>query len=84
MEAKGYSPSVVTYTSLIHGLCQLNYLDEAKALLQEMEAKSIIANMVSDGCTPGEDTWNELVCRVWGKQKAQDAVGLMSEVLSGN
>ncbi|GJS34374.1 pentatricopeptide repeat-containing protein [Tanacetum coccineum] len=40
--------------------------------------------MVSDGCTPGEDTWKELVCRVWGKQKVQDAADLMSEVMSGN
>ncbi|MFS7985817.1 putative tetratricopeptide-like helical domain superfamily [Helianthus anomalus] len=34
---KGILPNVITYTSVIHGLCNLGRWDEASKLLEEME-----------------------------------------------
>ncbi|GJW65774.1 pentatricopeptide repeat-containing protein [Tanacetum coccineum] len=77
-----WSLHVKIHNTVVRGLCNANDSNRAFQIYNSMRNKGI--SMVSDGCTPGEDTWNELVCRVWGKQKAQDAVDLMSEVLSGN
>ncbi|GJV26599.1 pentatricopeptide repeat-containing protein [Tanacetum coccineum] len=95
MEAKSIIANVYTYLLFGHcGLCKNEHSSEAIELLEVMISKRHKPNMVtystllhglfSDGYTPGEDTWKELECRVWGKQKAQDAADLMSEVLSGN
>ncbi|KAF6145527.1 hypothetical protein GIB67_012515 [Kingdonia uniflora] len=47
MNAKDCSPTVVTYTSLIHGPCLSNILDEAMELFEEMSRKGIEPNMVT-------------------------------------
>nr|XP_027186594.1 putative disease resistance RPP13-like protein 1 [Cicer arietinum]AGT75395.1 CC-NBS-LRR disease resistance protein [Cicer arietinum] len=45
MSEKGLSPSVVCYTSLIHGMCQSNNLDEAIGLLEDMTRNGIEPNV---------------------------------------
>ncbi|KAF6136444.1 hypothetical protein GIB67_028663 [Kingdonia uniflora] len=47
MDAKDCSPTVVTYTSLIHGLCLSIILNEAMELFEEMSRKGIEPNMVT-------------------------------------
>lgn len=75
MRNKGISVEAETFECLVSLFCKKRDLYKTMRVFDEM---------VSSGCTPGEDTWNELVCRVWGRQKAQEAVDLMSELLSGN
>ncbi|KAK3431536.1 hypothetical protein EUGRSUZ_E03340 [Eucalyptus grandis] len=45
METKGCSPSVITYTSTIDGLCQSENFDEAFGLFEQMVGKGIEPNV---------------------------------------
>ncbi|GKC54395.1 pentatricopeptide repeat-containing protein [Tanacetum coccineum] len=77
MEAKGCSPSVVTYTSLIHGLFQLNYLDEAKALLQEMEAIKV---MISKRHKPNMVTYSTLLHGLCKEKNLRDGLKIFDRM----
>ncbi|GJS19412.1 pentatricopeptide repeat-containing protein [Tanacetum coccineum] len=52
---KGISVEAETFECLVSLFCKK--LDLYKTIL-------VFSEMVSDGCTPGEDTWNEFICRV--------------------
>ncbi|GJY19336.1 pentatricopeptide repeat-containing protein [Tanacetum coccineum] len=52
---KGISVEAKTFKCLVSLFCKK--LDLYKTIL-------VFSEMVSDGCTPGEDTWNEFICRV--------------------
>ncbi|XWS19641.1 hypothetical protein CRYUN_Cryun31cG0033100 [Craigia yunnanensis] len=45
MKMRDCSPSVVTYSSLIHGLCQSKNINEAIGLLEEMKSNGIEPNV---------------------------------------
>ncbi|KAM0065308.1 putative tetratricopeptide-like helical domain superfamily [Helianthus debilis subsp. tardiflorus] len=75
MRNKGINVDGGTFEALVALFCGKRDLYKAGIVLDEM---------VIDGCTPGEDTWSVLVCRVWGNLKVQEAIDLMSELVSGN
>ncbi|KAG8057923.1 hypothetical protein GUJ93_ZPchr0002g26413 [Zizania palustris] len=65
MATAGHSPDVITYTSLMNGMC---VKDDALgvgalALLEEMEAK---------GCDPNERTYNTLLMESWGYARTRN------------
>ncbi|XP_076896570.1 pentatricopeptide repeat-containing protein At5g46100-like [Bidens hawaiensis] len=75
MRNKGICVDYETFERLVGLFCGKRDIYKAVMVLDEM---------VIDGCIPGEDVWSDLVCRVWGNQKVQEAVDLMSELVSGN
>lgn len=75
MRNKGICVDGETFESLVVLFCKKRDDNKANRVLDEM---------VIDGCIPCEDIWGDLVCRIWGKQKAQEAVDLMSELVSEN
>ncbi|KAJ0511073.1 putative tetratricopeptide-like helical domain superfamily [Helianthus annuus] len=75
MRNKGINVDGGTFEALVALFCGKRDLYKAGIVLDEM---------VIDGCMPGEDTWSVLVCRVWGNRKVQEAIDLMSELVSGN
>ncbi|KAI3683555.1 hypothetical protein L1987_84063 [Smallanthus sonchifolius] len=72
---KGICVDGETFECLVAVLCKKRDLYKAGLVLDEM---------VIDGCIPSEDTWSDLVCRVLGRRKAQEAVDLTSQFVSGN
>lgn len=76
MRTKGISVEAETFESLVTVFCKKCDLYKMVRVLDEM---------VIDGCSPSVDIWGDLVCRVSGKQKVQEAADLMSQlVLFGN
>lgn len=76
MRTKGISVEAETFESLVTVFCKKRDLYKMVRVLDEM---------VIDGCSPSVDIWGDLVCRVSGKQKVQEAADLMSQlVLFGN
>ncbi|KAJ0478474.1 putative tetratricopeptide-like helical domain superfamily [Helianthus annuus] len=71
--AKGIQPDVITYTSLIHGLCNLCRWDEVSKLLKEMEDLRI---------SPNFQTFNILVdafCKEGRVDEAEAVIDIMVE-----
>ncbi|KAL8204747.1 hypothetical protein R6Q57_010370 [Mikania cordata] len=75
MRDKGLCVDYETFEFLLAVFCKKRDLYKVNLVLDEM---------VVDGCVPSDDTWSDLVWRVSGKQKVQEAVDLMSQLVSGN
>ncbi|MFS7900260.1 putative tetratricopeptide-like helical domain superfamily [Helianthus anomalus] len=73
MEVNSCSTSVVTYTSLIHGLSESNNLDEAMAFLEEMETKRIDPNVY---------TYSSLINGLCKYGRSSDAMQLLKVMVS--
>ncbi|XP_024516376.1 pentatricopeptide repeat-containing protein At1g62670, mitochondrial [Selaginella moellendorffii] len=73
MQAQRVPPNVVTYTSVIDGLCKAGRRDAAMVLLQQMQAA---------GCSPNTVTYNCLIHSLCKAGKLEDAFALLRSMPS--
>lgn len=67
LRSRGISVEIKTFESLIECFCKKD-LHKAARVLDEM---------VTDGCIPGEETWNAILDGFWDRRKVREAAELL-------
>nr|GEY96673.1 hypothetical protein [Tanacetum cinerariifolium] len=71
MHERGIVPNLVTYTSLINGLCLVGRLEEAFMLFDEIQ---------NHGISPNINTYSTLINSLWKNKKGKEASILLEKM----
>ncbi|GJS23759.1 tetratricopeptide-like helical domain-containing protein, partial [Tanacetum coccineum] len=71
MHERGIVPNLVTYTSLVNGLCLVGRLEEAFMLFDEIQ---------NHGISPNIDTYFTLINSLWINRKVKEALILLKKM----
>ncbi|KAJ4838898.1 hypothetical protein Tsubulata_006760, partial [Turnera subulata] len=80
MTANGPTPNLVTYATMLDGLCMQGRVDEALTLFQTMKKHSLFDEMVANDCQPDVMTYITIVHGLCKIGKTNVTVGLLRRV----
>ncbi|GJU90183.1 putative tetratricopeptide-like helical domain-containing protein [Tanacetum coccineum] len=90
MQAKGLTPSTITYRILFHGMCKSLECADALLLFRSLGgnemmkdiAKELLKKMEDNGCVPDSITYRVIIQELLKKNECQDAENLLEEMMN--